>query len=77
MILQRSRNSSNVGIKDAEVNLSCQYGSLKDTSGKTDDRGYFSTTYTAPSEVGVETITVVALQETATIKISIRESDGL
>ncbi len=70
-------NSSNIGIKDAEVNISCQYGSLKDTSGKTDDRGYFSTTYTAPSEVGVETITVVAMRETATIKISIRESDGL
>ncbi|MBQ3644887.1 MAG: hypothetical protein II961_09850 [Candidatus Riflebacteria bacterium] len=70
-------NSSNIGIKDAEVNLSCQYGTLKDTSGKTDDRGYFSTTYTAPSEVGVEIITVVALQETVSIKISIRESDEL
>ena len=66
-------NSSNNGVKEAEVNLSCQYGSFNSSSGKTDDRGYFSTTYTAPAEEGVDTITVVSLSATDKATISVRE----
>lgn len=66
-------NSSNNGIKDAEVNLSCQYGTLKDSTGKTDDRGYFSTTYTAPAEVGAVEITAVSLSASDKVSISVQE----
>lgn len=66
-------NSANIGVKDAEVNLSCQYGTLTDTTGKTDERGYFSTTYKAPDTVGVDYITAGALSQNDKCSVSVQQ----
>ena len=65
-------DSSNNGVKDTDVSLICQFGKLADTTGKTDEKGFFSTTYTAPEEVGVDSISISALGEKSTIKISVQ-----
>lgn len=65
-------NSSNIGVKEAEVNLSCQYGTITETTGKTDERGFFSTTYKAPDSVGVDTIVAVSLTKKDQKNVSVQ-----
>lgn len=65
-------DSSNVGVKDAEVSVSAQFGTLSESSGKTDDNGYYMTTYKAPDEVGVDTLTAMALGERDIRTISVQ-----
>ena len=65
-------NSSGTGIKDAEVNLQCNYGSLSSTKGNTDEFGWYSTVYTAPDEVGVDVITAMAQGSVASVNVSVQ-----
>ena len=65
-------DSTNAGVKDAEVTISTQFGSLNENSGKTDDNGYFTTMYKAPDEVGVDTLTAMALGEKDIKTISVQ-----
>lgn len=66
-------NSSRVPVKDADVSLSSQYGNITEITGKTDERGYFTTAYKAPDKVGVDTITATSLGKTDANTISIWE----
>ena len=65
-------DSSNTGVKDAEVNISAQFGTLNENTGKTDDNGYFMTTYKAPDSVGVDILTVMSLGETDSKTVSVQ-----
>ena len=66
-------NSSNIPMKDADVSLSCQHGNITEINGKTDERGFFTTTYKASSNVGVDMITATSLGKTSNQIISVWE----
>ena len=65
-------NSSGTGIKDAEVNIECDYGTISSAKGNTDEFGWYSTVYTAPDEVGVDVITAMAQGSVASVNVSVQ-----
>ena len=65
-------NSSGTGIKDAEVNIQCDYGTIASPKGNTDEFGWYSTVYTAPDEVGVDVITAMSQGSTSSVNVSVQ-----